>query len=144
MSLLVNVTLDAATEGGVGSGLASWLDAALSGPLTGCLDMVQTGTAWLSAASQRTEDEKKKTFALDGSDGWHLIRQELLAAPEWSSVLFFRYDQDRPSAHVRGSSITSRRPNMNLQLWLGGEEAPTRRWRSPRPWSLSWRRRWTP
>ncbi|WP_151770792.1 hypothetical protein [Streptomyces abyssomicinicus] len=123
MSLLVNVSLDTESPEGVGGALAAWFDAALSGPLAELMGAVRAGSAWLSAESQTTEDEPAKKFAVE-ADGWEVMRSELLDVPECADVMFFRYGRERPSAHVEGSSIMFRRPNMNLQLWLGDEEAP--------------------
>ncbi|MEH0419489.1 hypothetical protein [Streptomyces sp. B21-083] len=121
MSLLASVTLDSRTEGGVGSGIASWFEAAFAGPLAKFLDLERRGAATSLAASQMREGERRKEFLI-ASGEWGSMRQELMIGPEVADVLVTRSDSDRPAVHVHSSSILVRRPNVEVQLLLSRDD----------------------
>lgn len=121
MSLVVSVTLDSMTRGGVGCGLASWFGAALDWPLAQYLERERAGTAETSASTLMDEGEEDKEFSL-AAGGWDAMRAELLRAPEVAHVLVALPETDRPAVHVMSSSILVKRPNAEVQILLNGED----------------------
>jgi hypothetical protein len=118
MGLRAIVTFDAATGGGVGNGLATWYDAALSGPLQRLVEQERQGTVFTLANARADEHAEEREFQ-PLFTGWEAMRQELLSEPGLAHVIFMRERLGRPFVHIRSASIGSRRPNMGAQLLLG-------------------------
>ncbi|WP_371099956.1 hypothetical protein [Streptomyces sp. PU_AKi4] len=121
MSLVVSVTLDSRTRGGVGCGLVSWFGAALDWPLAQYLEREREGTAETLATTLMDEGDEDKEFSL-AAGGWAGMRAELLRAPELVSVLVALPEIDRPAVHVMSSSILVKRPNAEVQILVSGED----------------------
>ncbi|WP_175439257.1 hypothetical protein [Streptomyces vilmorinianum] len=118
MSLRAIATFDALTSGGVGNGLASWYEAALSGPLRDLVEQERQGTAFTLANSRADERAVEREYQ-PLFTGWATMRQELLLEPALAHVLFMRRPLGRPFVHLRSANIGSRGPNMGAQLLLG-------------------------
>jgi len=121
VSLVVSVTLDSRTRGGVGCGLASCFGAALDWPLAEYLERERAGTADTLATTLMDEGDADKEFSLAAGE-WNAMRAELLRGPEVVSVLVAVPETDRPAVHVMSSSILVKRPNAEVQILLGGED----------------------
>ena len=118
MDLHICASLDAATAGGTGNAAAYWFGEALASLAPTLRQREEAGDqVWSLASTQQDEGSREQEFAPIAKN-WPRMRHALQDGPETADVLFFLVGGDGPACHINASSISVRRPNMELSIKL--------------------------
>ncbi|MCF3131962.1 DUF3396 domain-containing protein [Streptomyces olivochromogenes] len=118
MDLHICASLDASTAGGTGNAVAGWFGEALSGLVPELWQREEQGDQVSSLATTQKDEQSRDERFEPVSQNWPSMKLSLHDGPETADVLFFVTGGDGPVCHINGSSISVRRPNMELSIKL--------------------------